>query len=202
MQIRKVGDTYRDYFTLHDLDGDLASGESANFKYKLFRNNVLETSEVAVFTECPSDPPDYTGGAYEVKIVNLQHNENYFLYYWHPSFQPSGWADIIIVYEKDVTDLITHLLDIKGTGFVKDTDSLKNLSHKAGTKGTDNIFDKVSPINWDDITFLKAIEGGDWEVVNNQMIFYNASHVEVVRFNLYDSSGQPAMERVYKRLIV
>jgi len=37
--------------------------------------------------------------------------------------------------------IVTDLDDVKGTGFVKDTDSNVNLSHQAGTKGTDNIFD-------------------------------------------------------------
>lgn len=43
----------------------------------------------------------------------------------------------------DVSTIITHLTDIKGTGFVKDTDSIVNVSHKAGSKGTDEIHDDL-----------------------------------------------------------
>lgn len=51
-----------------------------------------------------------------------------------------------------------------------------------------------------DVEFLKNIEGGKWEIVENQMIFYKADNLtEVARFNLFDASGNPAMEKVYKR---
>ena len=40
-------------------------------------------------------------------------------------------------------DIITDLDDLKGTGFIKDTDSNKNLSHIIGSKGTDNIHDDL-----------------------------------------------------------
>jgi hypothetical protein len=50
------------------------------------------------------------------------------------------------------------------------------------------------------IEFLKAMEGGKWKIVNNQMIFYKADNVtEVARFNLYDISGSAAMEDIYER---
>lgn len=38
----------------------------------------------------------------------------------------------------------TGLSDLKGTGFIKDTDSMVNLSHKAGAKGTDSIYDDTN----------------------------------------------------------
>jgi len=45
------------------------------------------------------------------------------------------------------TTIITHLTDVKGTGFVKDTDSMVDLTHQAGTKGSDNIHDDIAALN-------------------------------------------------------
>lgn len=64
----------------------------------------------------------------------------------------------------------------------------------------DDIKAKTDTIDWTDIDFLKNIRGGKWEIVNNQIIYYKADNsTEVCRFNLFDSDGNPAMERVYKR---
>lgn len=42
--------------------------------------------------------------------------------------------------------------------------------------------------------------GGKWEMISNQLIIYKADNVtEVARFNLFDSSGTPAMTDVTKR---
>lgn len=54
-----------------------------------------------------------------------------------------------------------------------------------------------------DVVFLKDIEGGQWEIVNDQMIFYKADNVtEVARFNLFDNTGTAAEESVVKRVRV
>jgi len=50
-----------------------------------------------------------------------------------------------------------------------------------------------------DMAFMRAIEEGDWEIISNQMIFYNALHIEIVRFNLFDIAGLPAQDNIYKR---
>jgi hypothetical protein len=53
-----------------------------------------------------------------------------------------------------------------------------------------------------DIDFIKAIEGGAWSVINNQMIFYEDDNVtEVARFNLF-AGGTPAITNVDQRLKV
>lgn len=42
--------------------------------------------------------------------------------------------------------------------------------------------------------------GGKWEIVGNQMIFYKEDNItEIMRFNLFDSSGNPSMTEVYSR---
>jgi len=50
------------------------------------------------------------------------------------------------------------------------------------------------------LTFLKDIEGGRWKIVDNQMIFYKSDNVtEVMRFNLFDAAGNPAMTNHFER---
>lgn len=46
-----------------------------------------------------------------------------------------------------------------------------------------------------DTEFIKHIEGGKWEIVGSQMVFYKADNVtEIARFDLsYDGSGNPIM---------
>lgn len=51
-----------------------------------------------------------------------------------------------------------------------------------------------------DVNFIKNIEGGKWELKNNQMIFYDTfGTVEIMRFNLFDQDDVPSMENVFKR---
>jgi hypothetical protein len=48
--------------------------------------------------------------------------------------------------------------------------------------------------------FLVDIQGGKWQIIGNQMIFYEADNVtEVARFNLFDNLGVPAEKNVYSR---
>ena len=43
-----------------------------------------------------------------------------------------------------------------------------------------------------DVDFLKSIEGGRWDLVGDQMIFYTDDNVtEVARFDMFDSAGNP-----------
>lgn len=51
-------------------------------------------------------------------------------------------------------------------------------------------------------TFLREWVGGQWEIKNNQMIFYNTATppVEILRFDLFDAQGDPGMTDVYKRV--
>jgi len=55
----------------------------------------------------------------------------------------------------------------------------------------------------DDITFIKDIESGKWEIKSNQMIFFKTDGItEVARFNLFDSNGDASMTEVFKRVRV
>lgn len=54
-----------------------------------------------------------------------------------------------------------------------------------------------------DVTFIKAIEGGRWEIFNNQMIFYDDDNAtEIARFNLLDSAGDPTQREPLQRVRV
>ena len=49
------------------------------------------------------------------------------------------------------------------------------------------------------VTTINHVESGNWEIKNNQMIFYKTDGSELMRFNLLDSSGVPTMTNVFKR---
>lgn len=64
----------------------------------------------------------------------------------------------------------------------------------------DTVKSKTDTINWDNITSLIDEIGGKWEITGDQMIFYKSDNItEIMRFNLFDSDGSPAMKNVYKR---
>jgi hypothetical protein len=55
----------------------------------------------------------------------------------------------------------------------------------------------------DKLDFINNIDGGKWDINNNQMIFYMADGAtEVARFNLFDASGSPTMSDVFSRVRV
>lgn len=50
------------------------------------------------------------------------------------------------------------------------------------------------------VAFIKNVEGGMWEVKDNQMVFFGEDNkTEVARFNLYNKAGLAAEENVTKR---
>jgi len=63
-----------------------------------------------------------------------------------------------------------------------------------------SIKEKTDTIDWTQITSLIDEIGGKWEIVSNQMIFYKSDNTtEVMRFDLFDSGGNPTMQDVFKR---
>ncbi|RLC88628.1 MAG: hypothetical protein DRJ03_01780 [Chloroflexi bacterium] len=51
-----------------------------------------------------------------------------------------------------------------------------------------------------DVALIKAVESGKWEISNNQMVFYDTSGAEILRFNLFDINGDPTNGiNMYKR---
>lgn len=50
---------------------------------------------------------------------------------------------------------------------------------------------------------IYQMQFGRWEIVNNQMIFYKEDNTtELARFDLFDESGNPSVDSVFKRLRV
>jgi hypothetical protein len=52
-----------------------------------------------------------------------------------------------------------------------------------------------------DVTFIKSIEGGKWQINNNQMIFYKEDNItEIARFNLYNENGVLSNTNIFSRV--
>lgn len=50
------------------------------------------------------------------------------------------------------------------------------------------------------IETIYNLETGNWEIKDNQMIFYKLDGTELMRFNLYDKDNRPTMSKAYKRI--
>ena len=50
------------------------------------------------------------------------------------------------------------------------------------------------------VEFIKQFSSGKWKIAGNQMIFYkDDNQTELMRFNLFDQYGIPAMTKVFER---
>lgn len=80
-------------------------------------------------------------------------------------------------------------------------DAMK-LAPTAGAPADDSIDKYLNDLK-DIGTFLEGIEGGRWEIIDNQMIFRKSDNVTVIAtFNLFDADGTPTMENVFERVRV
>lgn len=62
--------------------------------------------------------------------------------------------------------------------------------------------DKLTEI-FNSVEFIKGIEGGSWELVNDQMIFKDENNIEISRFDMFDKDGLPTTAgEIYKRVKV
>lgn len=53
------------------------------------------------------------------------------------------------------------------------------------------------------VSALYDISYGKWQIIANQMIFYRSDNTtEVARFDLFDDTGAPSMDAVFKRVKV
>jgi hypothetical protein len=53
-----------------------------------------------------------------------------------------------------------------------------------------------------DVALIRSVETGHWKIVANQMIFYDEGDVEILRFDLRNDAGLPAMDNVFERVPV
>jgi len=81
------------------------------------------------------------------------------------------------------------------------TDNLPNdpASNTNINNAKDSVITEIQ-LNRNLINELLDIEEGNWEIKNNQMIFYKRDGSELIRFNLYDKDGKLTETKVYKRV--
>lgn len=94
--------------------------------------------------------------------------------------------DINIETDK-ISDIKTETDKISGVK--SETDKIQGVKDTVETNEA-NILSILS-----DLGFVKEIEGGKWQIVDGQMIFYKADNAtEIARFNIaYDAEGNPIM---------
>lgn len=51
-----------------------------------------------------------------------------------------------------------------------------------------------------DAALIRAVETGRWQIVANQMVFYDEQDVEILRFDLLNEAGLPSMSDVFQRV--
>lgn len=61
-----------------------------------------------------------------------------------------------------------------------------------------DIKDKIDEIK-NIVTDLKNLEFGNWQIKDNQMIFFDLDGNELAKYNLYDKAGNPNDTYVFKR---
>ena len=50
------------------------------------------------------------------------------------------------------------------------------------------------------LNFLHNIEGGNWTLVGDQMVFFDVNNNEIARFDLFDAEGNATIENVFSRV--
>jgi len=119
--------------------------DSKNNEYTALTDNngLSEEKTIYIFKREKDSGGNYINTDYNPFSIYIKKDLN--------EFEASGLEiekkiDGDFFFNKDYSknDIMSELDAIKGTGFATDTDSLVNLSHQAGTKGTDAIYDKVN----------------------------------------------------------
>ena len=116
----------------------------------------------------------------------------------------------------DLTTVTDGVIITEGVGSLLDAATRANIS--SGVYGNLTIQNSLISVNtitdgvWADsnavqlladTAFAKEIEGGKWEILSNQMIFYaDDNTTEIARFNLFNAAGDPAETNIVKRVRV
>lgn len=79
--------------------------------------------------------------------------------------------------------------------------TMETTGNALALKTGDNSCDLEATINTlsNKLDILLDIEQGNWEIKDNQMIFYRRDGTELMRFNLYDKEGNLSDKAVFKR---
>ena len=109
-----------------------------------------------------------------------------------------GGVDAATIAKIDALTTSVGILTTGMTGLTATTDTIS-----AGVTGVDTdvaaVQSAVTAIAAQ-MTDLLDIELGEWEIVNNQMIFRRPNGVELARFNLRDASNAPTTTKVFRRV--
>ena len=77
--------------------------------------------------------------------------------------------------------------------------NVSNLDAAVSSRSVPNEYNLPIASLQTDLTFIRDEAGGDWQIINNQMIFSKEDGTELMRFDLKDLAGTPVMEGVFKR---
>ena len=131
----------------------------------------------------------------------------------------NGWRGIAIGH----TNVIGGVLMVAGGAeepfvpqpnqtLIKYSQPIKTETVNLGSSGGNATPSQIASAVWthatatqvaDLLAAIHGIEYGDWQIVNNQMIFKGVDHTtELARFDLKDSAGLPSMLEVFKRVKV
>ena len=95
--------------------------------------------------------------------------------------KPSAFTQVTIAQSTSATISEVDMEDIKGAGFQKGVDSLKQISDRAA--------------------IIEQIECGRWKIIDSKMIFYKKDGMTpLITFNLKNSTGEPSMIHVLERV--
>jgi hypothetical protein len=150
-------------------------------------SNSTQLSAIAGVTAKVSDTLEDDGGIYRFTANALEEA---------PSGGGGGDATAA-----NQTTIINALSDIDTVvdAILVDTDDLQSNQGNWSTVDLTATTATLSSIAAD-VTAIKKIQEGRWRIVGNQMIFYeDDNNTEIMRFNLFDASGDPAMTAVFDR---
>jgi len=181
---------------VHATIGTWYSGKALSFSYSITdmnTNSVISsnTSFVEIATGDYVVSLSLPVGAYTVYVSN-------------PDLWQGTKVVTIEVVDKIATDSLLQSVS---------TNSLSNSDPRLAYLDT-NISSRASSLDIEaspilqsissDLALIKAIETGTWSIVGQQMLFYDANNIEILRFDLLDKNGNPTSDpgHIYNRVLV
>ena len=174
-----IGDTYRIFYTAKGYKTGLADVRLVVFKPDLGKQGVYQLAEVnqgdgaGIYT-CEYTHSD-TPGTYLFVVNSASHpgKDARQVYFESPMSSGLDWSKV-------ERSQIREALGITGERAQPEGGTLQNIAAQAD--------------------FIAGIEGGRWQITNNQMLFYaDDNTTEIARFDLFDSNDNPASENIFER---
>lgn len=149
----------------------------------------------------------------KVKITGILYSDDYVTPYYDSSLNevyPASVSSLVNTYEitrsvvttEDVQTIVQSIWDANIANYLNAGSTGKKLNDIPTASSTADAVWSHTTANtlFNNIGFIKGIEGGRWKIANNQMIFYNDDNItELARFDLTDSSGNPTQTNVFER---